>query len=355
MRSGMILVFGLPRTGTSWLGKIFDSHPGTLYRHEPDKRVQTEGVPMLLPAARLDERREEVETFLSRVLSNRVPAVTAKLPAFPKSYRSPGRQLLRSGIALAAKALPAGLARRVQVPDLIDPRSPRPRLVWKSISSVGRLGALGRALPGSRGILIVRHPCGQIASILRGYAAGRFGDNRLPSEQYRVLQALAESAPGRAYGLTVDALRGMHPTGRMAWRWVLFLEQALADIAGLPGWRVARYEDLCEQPAEGARELFEFAGLEWHPQTEAFLRDSTQGEDDHYFAVRKDPRRSAGKWRQELAAEDARRILDVIARSPVGRLYAGAGAAGERAFRAAAAELSARTPRLDAPQPLPLT
>jgi hypothetical protein len=31
-----ILVFGLPRSGTTWLGKIFDSHPETLYRHEPD-------------------------------------------------------------------------------------------------------------------------------------------------------------------------------------------------------------------------------------------------------------------------------------------------------------------------------
>ena len=34
--SAPILLFGMPRSGTTWLGKIFDSHPQVLYRHEPD-------------------------------------------------------------------------------------------------------------------------------------------------------------------------------------------------------------------------------------------------------------------------------------------------------------------------------
>jgi Sulfotransferase family len=33
---GLILVLGAPRSGTTWLGKIFDSHPDVLYRHEPE-------------------------------------------------------------------------------------------------------------------------------------------------------------------------------------------------------------------------------------------------------------------------------------------------------------------------------
>ena len=32
-----ILVLGYPRSGTTWLAKIFDSHPDILYRHEPDE------------------------------------------------------------------------------------------------------------------------------------------------------------------------------------------------------------------------------------------------------------------------------------------------------------------------------
>src|SRR4051812_19968507 len=34
--AGITLILGAPRSGTSWLGKIFDSHPDVVYRHEPD-------------------------------------------------------------------------------------------------------------------------------------------------------------------------------------------------------------------------------------------------------------------------------------------------------------------------------
>lgn len=314
----MILVFGLPRSGTSWLGKIFDSHPGTLYRHEPDKHIYLRDVPVVLPA----EQREGLDFFLRQVLANRSPGVTGKLPAFPKSYRSLVRHLARTAIGYAARALPRQLCERVRVPDLIDPGHPRPRLVWKSINSVGRLGALARFLPSARVVLILRHPCGQIASIQRGYARGKF-QGPPPSEHYRIFEMLAQTRQGRAHGLTVEALREMHPVERMAWRWLLFLEKAVADTAGLAHCRLLRYEDLCAAPVEGARELFEFTGLGWHPQTEEFVRESTGGESDQYFGLRKDPGRSASKWQRELPAADIRRILDVIGRSPVGQLYLG--------------------------------
>ena len=34
-----ILIVGAPRSGTTWLAKILDSHPDVLYRHEPDEVV----------------------------------------------------------------------------------------------------------------------------------------------------------------------------------------------------------------------------------------------------------------------------------------------------------------------------
>ena len=30
----LVMVLGAPRSGTSWVGKIFDSHPDVLYRRE---------------------------------------------------------------------------------------------------------------------------------------------------------------------------------------------------------------------------------------------------------------------------------------------------------------------------------
>ena len=320
VRTGLVLVFGLPRSGTSWLGKIFDSHPETLYRHEPDKHVQLPGMPALLPVDRLAERREEIERFLDRVLANRSPAVSGKRPFFRKSYRSRTRELLRRGIIAATRVLPRRQALRLEVPDQIDPGAPAPRVVWKSINSIGRLGAVARVLPRPQCVLLVRHPCGQIASILRGHAEGKF-EQALPSEHYRVFEALMDTDQARAHGLTLDGLRGLTPIERMAWRWVLFLEKALEDVAGLPHCRMLRYEDLCMHPLEQARELLAFTGLDWNPQTERFLRDSTSVESAEYFGVRKDPQHSMSRWQSELSGEDAQRILDIVRRSPAGRLY----------------------------------
>lgn len=317
--AGIILVFGLPRSGTSWLGKLFDSHPETLYLHEPDKEVRRADVPVLL-SAQQSAGDQGIGRFLEEVLANRSPAVTGKRPFFPKSYRARRREMLRNLIGLASRALPRRLCQRVRVPDLIDPGCPEPRIVWKSINSAGRLGALVRALPQSRAVLIVRHPCGQIASILRGHAAGRF-THPLPSEQYRVLEALVDTEQGRAHGLTLDRLRALRPVERMAWRWVLFVERALKDVTGLAGCRLVRYEDLCASPMERTRELFSFSGLDWHPQTREFLRVSTEGENADYFGVRKDPLRSAQKWKNELATDDARRILDILRQSSARSLY----------------------------------
>ena len=52
------LLFGMPRPGTPWLGKVFDSQPATLYRHEPDSGGALDGVlPMSIQAHQLGWKR----------------------------------------------------------------------------------------------------------------------------------------------------------------------------------------------------------------------------------------------------------------------------------------------------------
>ena len=321
----MILLFGMPRSGTSWVGKIFDSHPDVLYRHEPDKNVVVPAVPLLLSPDNALQRSEGLSIFLDKVLSNRSPGVTAKLPMFPKNYRHPIREWLRAGLCLAAKSLPASIGKRTQVPDLISRSHPAPTVVWKSINSVGRLGALARALPAARGVLILRHPCGQIASLVRGHEISKL-PGPLPSEDYGLLEILIETAQAQAAGLTLLKLRKMHSVERMAWMWVLFLDKAICDIEGMANCHVLRYEDLCDSPLAVARTLFELTKLSWHSQTEKFIAESTAKDRDRYFGVQKDPRRSAQKWRTEIANDDARRILDIVSRSKAWRMYVGVSA-----------------------------
>src|ERR1700757_2925244 len=67
-----ILILGSPRSGTSWLAKIVDSHPDVLFRHEPDEASGTRANPtaQLLAWAQPTGLR-----------------VVAKRPWFQKSWR----------------------------------------------------------------------------------------------------------------------------------------------------------------------------------------------------------------------------------------------------------------------------
>src|SRR5690348_2541774 len=109
LSESVILVVGSPRSGTTWLAKIIDSHPDVLYRHEPDDFV---------PAGHKDALTE-----LQLWLRERRLRAAAKRPRFRKSWRSAQAELARSGYLAclaAAQRLPlAGrLAQALVVPDL---------------------------------------------------------------------------------------------------------------------------------------------------------------------------------------------------------------------------------------------
>lgn len=317
-----ILLFGLPRSGTTWIGKVFDSHPATLYRHEPDSGGALDTVLPLLPDVQdSPSYAPALNAFIDALPANRSLRITGKLPVFPKAYHQPLGFALRRGLLLGGKA--AG--RWISVPPLPEfirgsHREPV-YLTWKSIESLGRLGVFARAVPNARAVHIMRHPCGYVASVLSGEAHGLLPGAVPASEDYGIIEMLLETAPARRAGVTLEQLQGLQPVERLAWRWRLFNEKALEDLAGLDNAHTVLYEDLCEAPVAAYRKLFEFAQLPWHPQTEAFVSQSTQSERAAYFSVFKDPKRAAWSWREKLSTEDQALIMATVADSPAGALY----------------------------------
>ena len=81
-----ILIFGQPRSGTTWIGKLFDSHPDTLYRHEPDS-VRKLSLPLFPARQEAPQFREDLEKFIASLPVMRSPEVVGKQPLFPKSYQ----------------------------------------------------------------------------------------------------------------------------------------------------------------------------------------------------------------------------------------------------------------------------
>jgi hypothetical protein len=317
----MILLFGMPRSGTTWIGKIFDSHPDTLYRHEPDSWGLLNNIPLMAPVERADAFAPGIREFCARLPGMKLTKVAASTPLFPKNYYSPLRyQLFRLNV-FAAKAA-ARVFGEQPVRNLIRAGDmPRIRMVWKSIESLGRLGVIERALQPCYAIHIARHPCGYVASVLRGESQRRFTSDVSSSEDMDLLSRCMDTATARQHGLTLEALGRMHPVERLAWRWVLYNAKAMQDIEGESGCMTLRYEDLCRDPVGVAKQLFAFTQLTWNEQTERFVNQSTAKDVGRYYSVVKDPLKAASKWKDQLSADDIDRIYSIVSTTRPGALY----------------------------------
>lgn len=315
-----ILLFGMPRSGTTWIGKLFDSHPDTLYRHEPDS-VQRLKMPPFTKKEDAPRYRDELERFVAELPRMRSPEVVGKQPLFPKRYQSAAGLAAYRASVLVAKA--ASRIRR-HFPCAYRPTAEgceRACVVWKSIVSQGRLGTCIDALPDARAIYLLRHPCGYVASVLRGEAARRFGDSTPSADDLWLLELLLATDTGKRHGVTVDDLAPLTPEERLAWRWILIQENALAGVAHSDRVLVVRYEDVCAEPIGMTRRMFEFAGLDWQGQTERFVIASTYSNHSDYYSVYKNPQMAADSWRSKLTASTINRIERVLRGSALHRYY----------------------------------
>lgn len=311
---GCILLFGMPRSGTTWLGKLFDSHPDTLYRHEPDTS-QRLVMPRYPGIEESDRYLETVRTFVEELPQVNTLRVAGKLPLFPKAYL-PGlrAQLLHGNVWLARLGSQLNLEIPVRACGGRRQRV-QPRVVWKSIESMGRFGLILKALPEARGVHIMRHPCGYVASVLRGQRAKYFTDNTSASEDFGIFNYAMNSALGDAYQLSLDNLKSLAPEERLAWGWVLINEKAMRESEYTGRTLCVRYEDICLDPLSRTEQMFAFAGLAMTEQTRRFVAASTSRSSDRYYSVYKNPESAAMRWLEELSPEIITRVMAIVQRS----------------------------------------
>lgn len=316
-----IFVLGVPRSGTSWLAKIFDAHPDVLYRHEPDILDRNTRLPFMCDAAAVAAHRAEAEAWLNALAWNHRLKSAGTSPVFPKSFHSAAQTAARRAVIWTLKLLqrvPAcgGLANAMNVPDFVDLDSSAYRkLVIKSVSGMGRAGLFAAAAPESRIIVILRHPCGQVESMLRGVRWSMF-EHDIPIDD------LAKTALARRFGLTPEKLAKESFAGQLAWNWVIQNETAIDALKDARHVKLVRHTDLAEQPEATMRMLFAFCDLDWRPEIGEFLAASTRGTgNERYYQIKRDPIEAANKWRKQLSATDIADITRIVTQSEAGRLF----------------------------------
>ncbi|MEX2615315.1 MAG: sulfotransferase [Alphaproteobacteria bacterium] len=317
----MILIHGAPRSGTTWLAKIFDSHPDVLYRHEPDIELRNTDIPFLPREDEIEASASAAREYVATMHRIRTLRTSGTLPVFPKAHNSRLSWLTRYFIVAALHALDQFPAKprwvgKIDVPDLISRRNEDSVVpVIKSVGSLARIRLYLHAVPESKVVFIIRHPCGYVSSVMRGRKTGSMGSNV-------AISGLAETGPGRRRGLTNEYLAKTVPVERLAWVWTLLNELALENSDNSERFKLVRYEDLCESPIKLSKELFAFCNLDWKNQSEKFLQRSTNGpRDARYFSVIRDPLDAAMRWQKEMTAGDIETVEKIAKNSLPGNLF----------------------------------
>ena len=309
-----ILVIGAPRSGTTWLGKLLDSSPDVLYRHEPDMLIQ-HALPRIASGAPTPQECVQVRASLQAMVAARFFKSSGKVPIFRKAYRSPPAGILHAstiiGLHVAQKA--AGDTRRLTrlpAPDLVASRAAdQMTVVLKSVSSLGRAKWLTASWPGMRVLLVLRDPFGQIASTLRGMVLGKF-------ERPSLLHECLQTPQATRYGLDGAMFDRLPQVEQLAWHWVLMNEKAIEDLEGNADAMLVFYNDLVRNPQTWCEVIFAFCGLTITPQTSKFIRASTTSHrPDRYYQVYKRSTNSLSKWRYQLTIEEQEMIRGVVVRS----------------------------------------
>ena len=299
-------IFGMGRSGTTWLGSLIDTHPDVAYRFEPFGRLRRR--PAIQEVRRRIDAGEFSEADLPRIYDQLIRAnpMTDKPPHFTKAHAATfGRRLFRP---IATKLGPLHwLYEAAYRP------TGQPYLIFKEVTAAKLLNAFvsKTRIPI---LYLVRHPCGNVASRMKGQAEGK-----MPTGKFPVLDELvARHDPALADRLGTG-LEHRDPAFKNAVLWRIEVEASMRAMAGVPTCRLLIYENLCREPEALASAAFQHLGLEPTAELSRFLRRSTSGsgaKSSGYFSVIKNPIESMEKWKNHLTKTQINTILEIVSESP---------------------------------------
>lgn len=316
-----IFVIGGARSGTTFLAKLFDSHPNVLYRHEPDSVLVNLEIPFLPRHEDLKALLPEASDYLDSLCHVRATKVSGRRPFFDKSYRSALQQkFFLSGLRLAQLAERAGRpfgCRHIGAPDCIDQQA-RGRITYliKSVDTPWRTLLYSLARPNWRFVHILRHPCAVINSRLRGI------ESKLMTADTH-LRSIFEAGMAEGYPYTLENMEARSYEEQIAFHWMICNQRINDDMSDREGYRLVIYEDLCQSLTATTRQIFDFAGLSFDEQTQRFLAqlDKIESRNTRYFDILRPPQAALYKWREQLSSRQVESIQEIVCHSAIGRRF----------------------------------
>jgi len=283
-----------------------------LYRHEPDAVLPPVGFPLHCQLEDVPKYEEAARNYIAHLVGVRQIKASGTRPVFAKPFQSFPAVLTRRGLVYGLRAVEAvspraRWPRRIAIPDFVREDAPNLKYAVKSLSLLGAGGLLARALPASRTIVIIRHPCGQLASLKRGFNVRTMGVGTMFGPY------VTETSRARELGFTRKDYENLPLLDQWVHGWAFAHAKLLEDVEGLANVSIVRYEELCANPLPRSQEIIEFAGLPWDAAVLRFVEASTRpARHEGYFSLYREPMVSANKWKEELSAQEIDRYMTIV-------------------------------------------
>ena len=320
-----LLVTGMPRTATSWVGKMLEASGGLVYVNEPMNPQHPPGrSPGVLRAEVThafqyiseDNEREWLPAFRDTVRLRFHPL--AELRRNHRPY-----DLARTAKYTAGFALGRLRGRRALLDD--------PYAVFAAPWLSRRVGC--------RVVVTVRDPVATVSSWRRLGWAPRLGE--LLAQPALVRDRLARFAPDLEAAVAANGDRA-DGIGQASLLWRVIYGTVAGYRDEVPGLEVVRHEDLSADPVPAFASLYERLGLPFGPAAEQAIRAATSagagggamrwsvsgGGVSKTAARRLDSRANLQVWRERLTDEEVATIREATA--DVAELYSYTSGNGSR-------------------------
>jgi hypothetical protein len=313
-----VMLLGAARSGTTWLGNILNSFPTTVYAHEPMMRPPDGSLNSLLGKIKKTGALTAAERATVLDYWSRAHFTTQKPPFFPKSYtRWPAKAMWAAWLAVRATDRGQRLFQALFSP----PAGASFDLVVKQGGLTRHCRQFVEALLPHALIVIVRHPCGVIASMRRGQQLGLMAKMTREWWLDRHLEAVREFGYERGHVLSMTDAE----FESLQWLVETACYKRLAEQH--PNGHVVVYRDLCERPLAITESIAGALRWEVSEQTLRFVGESSASRPvasklsagHSYFSVYRPRQDSVSAWSRELRVREQEEIAAVAA--PLVRHY----------------------------------
>jgi hypothetical protein len=251
-------IFGTPRSGTSWIGHIFNSHPDVALRFQPLFSYGHKG------SLSEHSSREEIDDFFRDILNSRdaFATMTAESQRDYPSFQ----------------------------------KSPHPsHVVFKETRYLNVVGNMLARGEGLKIIGIVRNPLAVLASWMQ--APKEFKPEWDMLKEWRLAQSKNQGRPEEFFGFD---------------KWKESTEDFLMFEKMYPQkFMLLRYAELNHSPQGTTRKIFRFCELDMDTQVEKFLSDSKSRHDPDPYSVFR-AQANDERWQDVLPSDIVGTIRDEL-------------------------------------------